>query len=410
MTDSRGAMERAMNTSRAGADRGGVSGTAARASLRLAMPLIVLAFGGCDELGLTDVLPIGPPDVALRQVASGLERPVHLTAPAGDDRVFIVEQVGRIRILSAGRIRPTAYLDITDRVGAGGERGLLSVAFHPDFAQNGYLYVNYTDLAGDTRVERYQADPDADTVDPSTATLILSVEQPFANHNGGLNVFGPDGMLYIGLGDGGSGGDPHGNGQNTATLLGSILRIDVDGGAPYTIPPDNPFVNGGGRPEIWAYGLRNPWRFSFDEKAGLIYIADVGQSEWEEINVQPAGEGGLNYGWNVLEGSHCFEAPECDAAGLIRPTLEYSHDEGCSVTGGAVYRGSKVLSLFGHYVYGDFCEGWIRSFRYDGDDTVEDASEWDIGDIGNILSFGADATGELYVLTAEGQVYRVVKG
>lgn len=408
-----------MNTTRAISRWRDVTGTtgsarfglaAARlATMRWAIAPWVLALGACDELWPPKSPPEGPPEVALSEIASGLEQPVHLTAPVDDDRIFIVEQPGRIRVLREGSVLPTPYLDITDRVGSGGERGLLSVAFHPRFAENGYLYLNYTDRSGNTQIERYTADPDADTVDPASAALLLAVEQPFGNHNGGLNVFGPDNLLYIGLGDGGSGGDPQGNGQNTSTLLGSILRIDVDGVEPYEIPDDNPFASGGGRPEIWAYGLRNPWRFSFDEETERVYVADVGQREWEEVNVEPAGEGGLNYGWNILEGSHCFDTSECDTTGLVLPALEYSHDEGCSVTGGVVYRGAAVPSLVGHYVYADYCEGWIRSFRYDHGRT-EDAVEWDVGDIGRITSFGTDAADELYVLTAGGQVYRVTEG
>lgn len=376
---------------------------------RAATAVAVLALAGCDGSGVTETPPpAGSPDVALAEVASGLERPVHLTAPAGDDRIFIVEQPGRIRILRDGSVLPAPYLDITDRVGSSGERGLLSVAFHPRFAENGRLYVNYTDRSGDTRIERYEAEPDADAVDPASAALVLAVAQPYANHNGGLNLFGPDGMLYIGLGDGGSAGDPAGNGQDASTLLGSILRIDVDGAWPYAIPPGNPFAGGGGRPEIWAYGLRNPWRFAFDEAAGLLYIADVGQTRWEEIDVAVAGEAGLNYGWNIMEGSHCFGESGCDTEGLVPPALEYSHDDGCSVTGGVVYRGAAIPALVGHYVYADYCVGWIRSFRYDGG--VEDAAEWDVGDIGAITSFGTDAAGELYVLTAGGRVYRVMGG
>ncbi|MFW6078187.1 MAG: PQQ-dependent sugar dehydrogenase [Gemmatimonadota bacterium] len=367
----------------------------------------------CDDEGGGDLVTVpsgDPPDVALEEVATGLDGPVHLTAPPGDDRVFIVEQPGRIRILRDGSVLSTPYLDITDRVASGGERGLLSVAFHPRFAENGRLYVNYTDQAGDTRVVRFEADPDADTVDPGTAELVLVVEQPFANHNGGLNLFGPDGMLYIGLGDGGSAGDPEGNGQDTSTLLGSILRLDVDGAAPYAIPSDNPFVDGAdGRAEIWAYGLRNPWRFSFDEEAGRLYVADVGQNRIEEINVQAADAGGLNYGWNVMEGTECFRSLPCDTDEFVLPALEYSHDDGCSVTGGVVYRGEAVSALVGHYVYGDYCDGWIRSFRYENGE-VEDSAEWDVDAIEQLTSFGTDAEGELYVLSAGGTVSRVVVG
>lgn len=340
-------------------------------------------------------------------VASGLQDPVHLASPPSDARLFVVEQAGRIRIIAAdGRLRPTPFLDIADRVRSGGERGLLSVAFHPRYATNGYFYVNYTDLQGHTRVERYAVSQDPDVADPQSATLILRVEQPFANHNGGLNLFGSDGMLYIGMGDGGSAGDPLGNGQNSNTLLGALLRIDVDRGDPYTIPPDNPFARSGGRGEIWAIGLRNPWRFAFDPETGLLYIADVGQNLWEEVNVVPAGRAGVNYGWNIMEGAHCFRSDTCDRNGLVPPVLEYGHDEGCSITGGDVYRGTRLPSLVGHYFYADYCGGWIRSFRT-RDGAAADHRRWEVGSLGQITSFGEDARGELYVLSSNGRVYRL---
>jgi hypothetical protein len=214
-------------------------------------------------------------------------------------------------------------------------------------------------------------------------------------------------MFYIGLGDGGSGGDPHGHGQNRSTLLGSLLRIDVDSGDPYAIPADNPFRNtAGARGEIWAFGLRNPWRYAFDATAGQLYIADVGQNQWEEVNVADADAGGLNYGWNVREASHCYNATSCDSAGLTDPILEYDHDDGCSVTGGAVYRGSAIPDLRGHYFFADYCAGWVGSFRVQGNSAV-DRAQWDVGDLGNILSFGEDAGGELYVLSQNGSVYRL---
>jgi glucose/arabinose dehydrogenase len=346
-------------------------------------------------------------DLRLEPVATRLSSPLYLTAPANDSRLFIVEQPGRIRIVKNGELLPTPFLDIRDRLSSGGERGLLSVAFHPNYAANGFLYVNYTDRQGDTRVERYSVSTDPDRADPTTGKLILTVNQPYANHNGGLNLFGPDGMLYIGMGDGGSGGDPQGNGQNRLSLLGKLLRIDVDGGDPYAIPADNPFAHqDDSKPEIWALGLRNPWRFSFDRAAGLLYIADVGQSRWEEIDIAGAKEGGLNYGWNRLEGLDCYGRSECDRTGLTLPIYAYSHSEGCSVTGGAVYRGTRIPAIAGHYFFADYCEGWIRSFKYDNG-AISDRRQWQVGNVGQVLSFGEDAAGELYVLSDNGSVYGI---
>jgi glucose/arabinose dehydrogenase len=382
--------------------------------IRLAVTLCALA--ACTDAMNSDASPpqnggepSGSAEVRLEPVASGLRNPVHLTSPTSDTRLFVVEQHGRIRIVQDGRLLDAPFLDITDRVGSGGERGLLSVAFHPNYGSNGFFYVNYTDREGDTRIERYSATEDRNRADPSSAKRILTIEQPFGNHNGGLITFGPDGMLYIGMGDGGSGGDPQGHGQNRNSLLGALLRIDVNGGDPYTIPLDNPFVQtANARPEIWAYGLRNPWRWSFDREAGMLYVADVGQNAWEEINVVPARDAGLNYGWNVMEGDHCFRSPSCDRSGLVTPALEYPNPaQGCSVTGGYVYRGQAIPSLRGHYFYGDFCGGWVRSFRY-ADGAATEQREWEFGDIGNVLSFGEDSAGELYVLSANGRVYRMV--
>jgi glucose/arabinose dehydrogenase len=343
----------------------------------------------------------------LQPIASGLDSPLYLTAPAGDPRLFIVEQPGRIRIVGDGQLVARPFLDIVGRVSSGGERGLLSVAFHPQYASNGFFYVNYTDRNGDTRIERYSVTADPNVADPASGKLLLSIKQPFSNHNGGLNLFGPDGMLYIGMGDGGSGGDPMGNGQNRNTLLGKLLRIDVDGGDPYAIPPDNPFAGqNGARQEIWALGLRNPWRFSFDREANLLYVADVGQNRWEEVDVVPAGAGGLNYGWNRMEGTYCYGTPTCDQTGLVLPVLEYSHDQGCSVTGGYVYRGKSIPSILGQYFYADYCEGWVRSFKY-ANGAATEPREWAVGAVGNILSFGEDAAGELYLLAGNGRVYRI---
>ncbi|MGH7731881.1 MAG: PQQ-dependent sugar dehydrogenase [Candidatus Eiseniibacteriota bacterium] len=352
--------------------------------------------------------PAPTPAVALERVASGLADPLYVTAPPGDPRLFVVEQAGRIRIVKAGRLLSTPFLDLTDRVRSGGEQGLLSVAFHPRYAVNGFLYVNYTDHRGDTRVVRYTVGRDPDRADPSSALLVLTVEQPFANHNGGLVIFGPDGMLYVGMGDGGSGGDPYGHGQNRATLLGKLLRLDVDRGAPYAVPHDNPFVGRAGmRGEIWALGLRNPWRFCFDPTAGLLYIADVGQNRWEEIDVARADQGGLDYGWNVMEGDHCFRSRACDRRGRVAPVVEYGHGDGCSVTGGFVYRGRRMPDLVGHYFYADYCRGWIRSFKYEGG-VVRDHREWRGAEPGQVTSFGQDAAGELYVCASDGTVHRLV--
>jgi glucose/arabinose dehydrogenase len=255
-------------------------------------------------------------NLAVQEVVAGLSNPLYVTAPPGDSRLFVVEQLGRIRIIKNGQLLPTPFLDISTRVSSGGERGLLSVAFHPSYATNGFFFVNFTDLSGDTRVERFSVSTNADLAVFASRKLILAVAQPFANHNGGLNLFGPDGMLYVGLGDGGSGGDPSDNGQNRGALLGKILRIDVDRGDPYAVPPDNPFVGQqGARGEVWAYGLRNPWRFAFDRQGGLLYVADVGQDRFEEIDVVPANRAGVNYGWNRMEGSACFNSSSCNQQG-----------------------------------------------------------------------------------------------
>lgn len=366
---------------------------------------------GCGEPTGTETGGTGEMELEAEVVVSGLTNPLHLTAPPGDDRLFVVEKPGRVRIVEGGQLRPTPFLDLGDQVSSGGEQGLLGLAFHPDYAANGLFYVSYTDLEGDTRVERYAVSADPNVADPQSGVEILALTQPFSNHNGGLVTFGPDGMLYVGLGDGGSGGDPLENAQDSTNLLGALLRLDVDGGEPYATPPDNPFVGRTGADEIWAYGLRNPWRFAFDPVAGLLYVADVGQSSWEEVNVQPADAPGLNYGWDVMEGRHCFEPPDgCDQGGLTQPALEYASTQpACSVTGGFVYRGDAIPGIGGHYFYSDFCAGFLRSFRFE-DGEVTDEREWDVGALGNVLSFGEDAAGELYVLSGNGTVYRLVEG
>ncbi|MFQ5746337.1 MAG: PQQ-dependent sugar dehydrogenase [Gemmatimonadota bacterium] len=376
----------------------------------LAVPWVV----GCGEASPQGTTggggppPPGPaPTLRLTAIATGLSSPVDLQSPPGDPRLFIVEQSGRILILEGDSVRSTPFLDLTGRVVTGSERGLLGLAFHPAYAANGFFYVNFTGAGGETRVERFTAGPDPSAADPSSAKLILRVAQPFGNHNGGQVVFGPDGMLYVALGDGGSGGDPLGNGQNRQTLLGSILRIDVDGGDPYAIPPDNPFVSDpAARDEIWAYGLRNPWRSAFDPADGLLYIADVGQNRLEEIDVIPAGTGGRNLGWNVMEAGECFGSSSCDRTGLTLPALQYDHGEGCSIIGGRVYRGRSIPAIVGHYFYSDFCAGWLRSFRFTGG-TVTQAREWSLPAVSDPAAFGEDRDGELYVLSLGGTVFRL---
>jgi glucose/arabinose dehydrogenase len=350
----------------------------------------------------------------LQLVVSGLTAPLYVTQPRADtSRLFVVEQPGRIRVIRNGTLLATPYLDITGLVLSGGERGLLSMAFHPNYANNGQFFVFYTDLNGNLQVARYTVSANPDAASTGSAQPILFIAHPsFGNHNGGLILFGPDGFLYIGTGDGGGGGDPNGNGQNKATLLGKILRIDVNAGSPYVVPASNPFVGlPPARPEIWAYGLRNPWRFSFDLVTRQLYVADVGQGEREEINVQPAtSTGGENYGWNIMEGTLCFSpASGCAQTGLVLPVLDYDHSQGCSVTGGHVYRGSRFPILAGHYFYGDYCGGWVRSFRYlNGAAHDERDYTLEFGNLGNITSFGEDTRGELYIVTQGGNVYRIV--
>jgi glucose/arabinose dehydrogenase len=380
--------------------------------MRLRSLLWIAAIVACSSDSGTGPSPLpGDFTIQLIEVASGLSSPLYLTSPANDSRLFVVEQAGRIRIIKNGQVLAQPFLDIVSRVSSGGERGLLSVAFHPSYAANGFFYVNFTDLAGNTRVERFNVSSNPDVGDASSSKLILGVTQPFANHNGGLNLFGPDGMLYIGLGDGGSGGDPQGNGQRTNTLLGKILRIDVDNGDPYSIPSGNPFANqSGARPEIWAYGLRNPWRFSFDRTAGLLFVADVGQGSLEEIDVVPTTRAGVNYGWNIMEGSSCFGSGSCSTAGLEPPVIEYNHSGGaCSVTGGYAYRGSAIPELAGHYFYSDYCAGFLRSFLY-SNGAATDQRTWDVGTIGSVTSFGEDAAGEMYIVVQQGRVYRIGRG
>jgi len=379
-----------------------------RGASALAVPFAAFfALSAGSAPGHAAQYPPSATGLALEAVVSGLESPVHLASPPGDPRLFVVEQRGRIRVVQNGLLLLDPFLDITSRVGYGGERGLLSVAFHPRYATNGFFFVNYTDRKGDTRVERYHVSGERNRADAASARLVLRVDQPYANHNGGHILFGPDSMLYIGMGDGGSGGDPHGNGQNLETLLAKLLRIDVDHGDPYAIPAGNPFkAERGMRPEIWAWGLRNPWRLCFDRSSGMLYIADVGQNEWEEIDVAPAEAPGLDYGWNVMEGMHCFKRANCERRGLTLPALEYDHGQGCSVTGGVVYRGRRIPWAAGLYFFSDYCSGWIRSFRYTNG-AVTELKEWRLPKVNSVTSFGEDAEGEIYVLSQNGSIQRI---
>lgn len=340
-------------------------------------------------------------------IVSGLASPVDIQFPDdGSSRMFLVDQAGRIRILENGRLLAVPFLDITDRVGrSGNEQGLLGLAFHPGFKNNPYFYVNYTDRKGNTVIARFQAS--GDTADPASEKDLLHVHQPFQNHNGGRVVFGPDGYLYLSLGDGGSGGDPYGNGQNTNVLLGKILRIDVDHGDPYAIPSGNPFTTGGGKPEIWAYGLRNPWRFSFDQKTGDLYIADVGQSAWEEVDFAPGNPPGLNYGWNYYEGDHHYAGTAPAGLNLIFPVAEYSHAEGgCSITGGFVYRGA-MPQWQGIYLYGDYCSGKIWGLLTPPGNGSQPKLLFETRE--SITAFGQDPVGEVYFAGRGGTVYRLGK-
>lgn len=354
--------------------------------------------------------------LALQEVASGLQAPTFLTAPAGDSRLFIIERAGRIRIVANGALLPTPFLDISSLTTTTGERGLLSMAFHPQYASNGYFFLYYTNLAGDIVIERRQVSAgNANVADPLSGLAIITIAHPgFSNHNGGLVSFGTDGYLYAATGDGGGAGDPSGNAQNTSVLLGKMLRLDVNASTsaqPYTIPAGNPFAGtAGGRAEIWAYGLRNPWRYAFDTTAQLLYIADVGQGQREEVNVAAVGTAGNNYGWKIMEGKQCYDSATCNQAGLVLPAIDYGHDSagGCSITGGYVYRGAALPELAGHYLYSDYCSGWLKSFTY-SNGSASAVTDWNITNVGNILSFGQDANKELYMLSATGSVYRVVR-
>lgn len=359
--------------------------------------------------GTVTKLP-NPRDYAWVPVVSGLTKPLDMAAlPDGTGRVLVLEQPGTIRLVENGVLLPDPFLDIRDRVGSqGNEQGLLGIALHPIFVQNGFFYVNYTDANGDTVIARFQlTKEDPNRVDPNSEQILLRVDQPFANHNGGSMAFGPDGYLYIGLGDGGNRGDPRGFGQSTDTLLGKLLRIDVNGGDPYAIPSDNPLLGGNGKAEIWALGLRNPWRFSFDRLTGDLYIADVGQNAWEEINYLPAGSpGGANFGWNYREGAHEYLGTAPSGASLIDPVAEYGHGEGCSVTGGYVYRGEALPEFRGIYLYSDFCSGKVWGMLKRANGSWQSRVLFETGY--NVSAFGEDRQGEIYIIDqGSGTLYQL---
>jgi len=352
-------------------------------------------------------------------VVTGLTDALFATAPPGDtERLFIVQQSGVILILDLGTdtLLPTPFLDIDSLVVSGGEQGLLGLAFHPNYSTNGYFYVYHSsdgtvcDLSSRcSLIARYRVEPgNPNRANHDSRFELLEVTQPYSNHNGGMLAFGPDGYLYIGLGDGGSSGDPNDNGQNLNTLLGKLLRINVDGGSPYGIPASNPFVGTAGLDEIWAYGLRNPWRFSFDRATGDLWIGDVGQGSWEEVDFQPASsEGGENYGWRLMEGAHCYNPPsDCNDGSLVLPLHEYSHgSSNCSITGGYRYRGS-IPELAGLYLFGDYCTGRVWAY----DPSTDVATQILVGQgVSNVLSFGEDADGEVYILTGS-TLWRLVTG
>jgi glucose/arabinose dehydrogenase len=367
--------------------------------------------GGAMMSGNLDCNPPSgsPPALKLTEVASGLSSPLLIKGAPGDDqRLYIIERNGRIKILQNGQVLATPFLDIATEVQGGGEQGLLGLAFHPGYAQNGRFFVHYSSEIGDgdTTIEEYVRSNDPAVADPTPVKTLLTVDQPYGNHNGGSIEFGFDGMLYIFLGDGGDGGDPGNRAQNLESLLGKVLRLDVDG-SPYSIPPGNITT---GKDEVWDYGLRNPYRASFDACTGDLYIGDVGQNAWEEIDVEPAGQGNRNYGWRRKEGNSCYNPSSgCDIPGLTAPAVAYDNDSGMAVIGGYVYRGSKMPGLRGTYFYGDTGTGQIWSFVWSGGQaTAQTQHTSDLNSFGiSISSFGQDNDGEVYLVHLGGSIYRI---
>lgn len=348
-----------------------------------------------------------------RLVARRLDTPVDLQVPPGEtERLFVVEKDGQIRIVKGGELVQAPFLDISQKVSKDLEQGLLGLAFHPRYGENGRFFIHYTDHAGDSHVAELRVSSDPQTADAASQREILLLPNDTLRHNSGVLQFGPDGKLYIGMGDASSGGDPEGHAQNLATLAGKILRIDVDAGSPYAVPPDNPFVGrAGARPEIWVYGLRNPWRLAIDRVTRDVLIGDVGQGKREEINLVPAGTSGQNFGWNIMEGTLCY-APDsnCQAAGLTPPLVEYPHREGCAVVAGPIYRGCGMPGYHGTFFYGDYCAGFVRTLRLDHGNVIEARDRTgELGrDLGAITSFGLDAEGEIYIVEADGEVHKIV--
>jgi glucose/arabinose dehydrogenase len=349
-------------------------------------------------------------------VVTGLDRPIGITnAGDGSGILYVIEKAGVIRMIQNGQLLPDPFLDIRNLVKSlGGEQGLLGIAFHPNYSQNGFYYVDYTDLNGNTVITRFSKSLTTTSEIPSTVAasqvILLQIHQPYANHNGGQLAFGPDGYLYIGMGDGGSEGDPHAYGQSVQTLLAKILRIDVDHGSPYAIPAGNPYANGGGLPEIWALGLRNPWRFSFDSRTGDLYIGDVGQDLWEEIDYLPASFNAVpaNFGWSIREGLHPYKnTPNDTGTPLIDPVYEYGHDLGCAVIGGYVYRGSALPDLNRVYLLGDNCSGRLWGLIGTGNGSFKGQVLFQTGL--NISSFGVDENGEIYLADLGGGIYQLEK-
>ena len=405
--------------------------------IQILSPLaLVLSLAGCPGGSSTSSGSTTPPTphpsfaLSLQRINVSLSFPVFVTSPPNDSRLFVVEKGGIIKVFDPNSqpIIPITFLNLTGQIATSGEQGLLGLAFHPNFAQNGFFYINVVTQTGFTEIRRYRVSmANPNQADTSTATVIIRVDQRlpsgalFENHKAGWLGFGLDGFLYIALGDGGSGGDPEEVAQNINVLLGKMLRLNVDAddfdtdpARNYAIPPGNPFVGINGADEIWALGLRNPWRSSFDRTTGDFYIADVGQGRWEEVNVatQASGGGaGLNFGWDIMEGSVCHEPMQgCNQSGLVKPLVEYDHSSGaCSITGGYVYRGNVVPLLQGTYLYADYCLGFVRSFKLVNEQATEQ-SNWPTLDPANenITSFGEDSVGELYIVTQQGNLYRIV--
>lgn len=358
-----------------------------------------------------------PPALDVELVVEGVFWPTAAAAPAGDERLFVAQKSGVVSIVRAGALLEQPFMDISERVAFEGfEQGLLSIAFHPRYPDEGRLFAFYTAAPDGARVlAEYRASADdPDRADVDSAVELIRVEHPTDIHNSGLIAFGPDGMLYLSIGEGGH--HPHAcdsHALDPTTLLGSLLRIDVSQPGTYATPPDNPFADGaGGAPEVWAYGLRNPWRFAFDLEQGLLYIADVGETTWEWVTVAPAGLGGLNYGWPITEGSACFDPPlDCRTHGLVMPVLEYGREDGCAIIGGPVYRGSAIDGLAGAFLYTDYCGSWLRSFAFDASalEPVGQRQHLAEGErFAQPLSFGEDGSGEVYVLDESGRVWKIV--